>query len=243
MNETSDAASAPQRVALELAWAGVEIAFRGPRPFYERRIRPVVDLVAALPRAPGTEAPVPAAEDVAAATPAPAAEAAAPPPSTRTPIRVPAEPEGPIFRPASGEAFQGFAAKIGERANSPDRRVMAFAYYVCKIERQDAFTTDDAAGFFRTILEEPPEGLPEILRDLVRERGFLEAVGPAAPRPASEGWDYDDIEGALGGAPPPEPELAPASAAGSGQRWRIREKGAQFVRMRLLDEAPDLGLS
>lgn len=179
------------RVSVELAWSGRTVAFEGSLALYERWIAPLVAGLYA--REPGSEParPVPAPVVAPHAAEAPAGRAPQSGPSAFAPdatspaqqpprqIFSPGPPAAPPrFKPQSPAQFQSFAAQVGDRAATPDKRIMAFAFYIWNYEKdEDGFTRADAESFFRTILEEPPPDMEALLAELAGERGFLETQG------------------------------------------------------------------
>lgn len=178
-----------ERVAIDVELGELRVAFEGDRAFYERLVEP---LVAGAYRKAARIAPG-GADSQAAAGVRPAAVrvgsvAAArhtPPPSAQAPAAAPSSSQASEasdrWRPASPSHFQQFVAQVGDRASSPDKRVMAFAFYLWNYEKRETFETGEVERFFRTVLDEPTDGLVELLQELATARGFLEAKGPTGP--------------------------------------------------------------
>jgi hypothetical protein len=181
-----------RRVVIDVEVGDLRVAFEGGRGFYERWVEPLVEgayrrASATAPEgaatAPGATqgptGPSPAGTDLGArgathGTPAASSAATGPAPA-------PSAPPADTWRPASPGHFQQFVAQVGDRASSPDKRVMAFAFYLWNYEKRESFATSEVERFFRTVLDEPTEGLADLLEDLSATRGFLEAEGPAGP--------------------------------------------------------------
>ena len=101
-----------------------------------------------------------------------------------------AGPEGPTFQPASPQQFQQYAAQVGANAATIEQRAMAFAFYLWNYERQDAFDAEDIAAFFRTVHEEPPDDLAELLERLASTRRWLESGRSAGWQLTTKGVNY-----------------------------------------------------
>lgn len=99
-------------------------------------------------------------------------------------------PSGPVFTPTSPQRFQQFADQVGASAASVEQRAMAFAFYLWNYERQDVFDADAIAAFFRTVHEDPPEDLDDLLAHLETARRWLEARPDGGWQLTTKGVNY-----------------------------------------------------
>ena len=175
-----------ETIRIRVAVGDVEIEFRGRRRFFERRVEPLLRGCYRGGSAPAHEARplTDAAAGSQRATAGRAEEAA-------RPASAPPPPE-PVFHPSSPTHFQQFTGQVGDNADTVDRRIMAFAFYLWNYERQEAFEPADLEAFFRTVLEEPPQDLTDRLQGLAEQKRFLEpdASTPGAWRLTTKGVNY-----------------------------------------------------
>ncbi|MDA1193652.1 MAG: hypothetical protein O2894_00550 [Planctomycetota bacterium] len=177
-----DAGSAPEAsVRVHLAVGGVGLRFAGRRTFFDRHVGPLIE--AAYRRAGGLPTD---AEQCPAADPL---QAAASPAGLGSVVPSPVVPELPTFKPSAPARFQQYAGQVGANAGTVDQRIMAFAFYLWNYEREDTFDSDAIVAFFRTVHEEPPENLPELLQGLCDSKRWLEPAG-AAWRMTTKGVNY-----------------------------------------------------
>ncbi len=148
------------RVHVRLSLGAVSIEFNGENEFFRRLIEPLVDAQAR--RNPSGAAPAggPAAASAPPLRAPTLAERLAPPP--------------PQFQPAAPQKFNLFVRQVGDRAQSPDQRLMAFAFYLWNYEKREEFSRTDAESFFRTLHDEGLDRTGELLADLWERRRFLE---------------------------------------------------------------------
>ena len=151
-NPPAPEAAPPPAVRIRLALKGVELEFRGARSFFDRHVAPLMEAAYAHAGLPAGSSPEP--------TPEPRAL-----------------PAGPVFQPSSPPQFRQFAAQVGARAATPEQRIMAFVFYLWNYEKQEDVQPDEVLAFFRTVLEEPPDDLVELIATLVDARRFLARVG------------------------------------------------------------------
>ena len=133
-------------IHIRMKVGAVRLEFQGRRAFFETWIEPLVQAAYAGRRA---------SNGATSAAPAP----------RRTDL--------PVFQPSSPAQFRRFASQVGARADAVDQRAMAFAFYLWNFERQNTFKQDDIAAFFRTVQDDPPEDLADLLGDLESRLRFL----------------------------------------------------------------------
>lgn len=162
-----------ERVGIDVEAGPWRIAFQGRRGFYEQWIEPLVESVLARAERGG------AADEVGAAAPL---TATAPPalPAAATSNGA-AKPAADVWKPQAPAQFHQFVAQVGDRASSTDKKVMAFAFYLWNYEKREQFDTAEVKRFFRTVLDESGEDVPQVLEELAHHRGFLDTAGIDGP--------------------------------------------------------------
>lgn len=167
-----------ERVGIDVEAGSWRVAFEGRRGFYEQWIEPLVESV--ISRAEGeTSSAVggePAETAAARGPSSPAPVQVAPPPASR-----PAAPAPDIWKPEAPAQFHQFVAQVGDRAGTTDKKVMAFAFYLWNYEKREQFETKEVQRFFRTVLDESGDDVPQVLEELAHHRGFLDALGTDGP--------------------------------------------------------------
>ncbi|MCA9316437.1 MAG: hypothetical protein KDB73_13200 [Planctomycetes bacterium] len=167
-----------ERVGIDVEAGPWRIAFQGRRGFYEQWIEPLVESVITRAENEGSvEVAGEAGEAPAAATPAPAAVEVAP--SHQAPR--PAAPAVDMWKPEAPAQFHQFVAQVGDRAATTDKKVMAFAFYLWNYEKREQFETAEVQRFFRTVLDESGDDVPQVLEELTHHRGFLDTLGTDGP--------------------------------------------------------------
>lgn len=154
--------------------------YAGSRALFERCVAPLLRAAA-----PGTRLDDSTDTGLSPVSPPPATDGG------EARAAEPEAPEAPTYTPAAPAQFNQFVGQVGPRADGPDQRAMAFAFYLWNYEKRDEFTAEDIEAFFRTVLDEPPEDLGGRLADLAERRRFLEAgITPACWRLTTKGVNY-----------------------------------------------------
>ena len=189
-------------VSVHVRLGRLRLDYRGTREFYEKNVE---SLVASAARHDLDLGPVDAGVAASASAPAMPNSTSA---ETRDGVGAVGETdgggddgatalEGAVAPPDSPKAYEPsspefgkYVRRLGPDADSADRHVVAFAFYLWNYERRATFGMNEIEGCLHSIGRTLPDDAAAIFADLTDNKRFLEVAGHHVWRLSKKGENY-----------------------------------------------------